>query len=189
MHSTYCQSSNYRRPLSDIWTTVYMYFWMQVILRSRLLDLQDILGRGLALLALSSMIALAYVALLIWVEGSVGLFFFNTIAASVLIVFVFEPLKRAIDVWVGRLLFRSTHDLENTISKIKSQLANVISLEDLFDRVIRGLEGSRRITHASILMLETGGRRYVVPRTARAWVKWRPRKSMSSVVDHISICW
>ena len=126
--------------LGHIWTTVYMYFWMQVILRSRLLDLQDILGRGLALLALSSMIALAYVALLIWVEGSVGLFFFNTIAASVLIVFVFEPLKRAIDVWVGRLLFRSTHDLENTISKIKSQLANVISLEDLFDRVIRGLE-------------------------------------------------
>ena len=167
-----------------------MYFWMQVILRSRLLDLQDILGRGLALLALSSMIALAYVALLIWVEGSVGLFFFNTIAASVLIVFVFEPLKRAIDVWVENAsFFRSTHDLENTISKIKSQLANVISLEDLFDRVIRGLEGSRRITHASILMLETGGRRYVVPDLARAWVKWRPRKSMSSVVDSISICW
>ena len=32
-----------------LWTTVYMYFWMQVIQRSRLLDLKELLGRGLGL--------------------------------------------------------------------------------------------------------------------------------------------
>ena len=99
--------------LGHVWTTVYMYFWMQVVLRSRLLDLKELLGRGLELLILSSFISLIYATLLVWVDNSLGLFFFNTIAASVLLFFVFEPLKRVVDVWVGRLLFRSTHELES----------------------------------------------------------------------------
>ncbi|MEE2786107.1 MAG: ATP-binding protein [Myxococcota bacterium] len=150
--------------LGHIWTTVYMYFWMQVILRSRLLDLQDILGRGLALIVLSIIISTMYVALLVWVEGSLGLFFFNTVAASVLLYFVFEPLKRIVDHWVGRLFFRPTHDLEQTLNQIQTQLATVINLEDVFDRVIQGLDRSRRVTHASIMLLDARGRRYAVPR-------------------------
>jgi len=79
--------------LGHVWTTVYLYFWMQVVLRSRLLDLKELVGRGLALLVLSSIVSLIYAALLVWVEDSLGLFFFNTIAASVLLFFVFAVAR------------------------------------------------------------------------------------------------
>ena len=81
--------------VGHVWLTVYMYFWMQVVLRSRLLDLQEILSRGIALVALSAIVSVMYVALLIWVgdNNDLGLFFFNTVVASMLLFFVFEPLQ------------------------------------------------------------------------------------------------
>ncbi len=149
--------------LGHIFTTVYLYFWMQVVLRSRLMDLKELVGRGLALLALSAAISLIYVALLVWVENSLGLFFFNTVAASVIVFLVFEPLKRVLDLWVGKLLFRPTHELQAALNSLDRKLVSVISLEDLIAKVIDGLQASRRITHASVFLLEGSGHTYSLP--------------------------
>ena len=147
--------------IGHVWLTVYMYFWMQVVLRSRLLDLQEILGRGIALFALSSIVSLIYVALLVWVDKeNIGLFFFNTVAASMLLFFIFEPLKRTVDRWSGRLLFPIRHDLEVALDTMHTKLSSVISLEGVIETVIASLRASRRITHASIFILDDDGHAY-----------------------------
>ena len=150
--------------VGHIWLTVYMYFWMQVVLRSRLLDLQEILTRGIALVILSTLISLVYVGLLIWVDDStqLGLFFFNTVAASILLFFIFEPLKRAVDRWSGRLFFRARHDLEISLKSLTRRLATAISLDDVINLVIDSLRASRHVTHASVFILESGGQVYTL---------------------------
>ncbi|MEZ4468869.1 MAG: hypothetical protein R3F43_31685, partial [bacterium] len=57
-----------------LFTTVYMYFWMQVVQRSRLLDLKELLGRGLALIVQSLATSAVYVGLLLWAADQPGLF-------------------------------------------------------------------------------------------------------------------
>ncbi|MCA9538270.1 MAG: GAF domain-containing protein [Myxococcales bacterium] len=147
-----------------LFTTVYMFFWMQVVQRSRLLDLKEILGRGLALLVLSAIVSVIYVALLIWVGTSqINLFFFNTLAASVALFFVFEPLKRAVDKWVGRLLFRETYEFEAQIRRLRREMTHVLGLEELAARLIERLGESRRVTHASVYFLEGSGYVYALP--------------------------
>ncbi|MCB9541384.1 MAG: ATP-binding protein [bacterium] len=152
--------------LGHLWTAVYMYFWMQVIQRSRLLDLKELLGRGLALLILSLIVSGIYIALLVWVGPDVetlGLFFFNAAAASVVLFFVFEPLKRMIDVWVGRLLYHERYVLQAEIRALRRELANVIDVAELARRVLDRLRASRRVTHGSVFFLESGGRNYTLP--------------------------
>lgn len=152
--------------LGHLWTAVYMYFWMQVIQRSRLLDLKELLGRGLALLILSIIISGIYIALLVWVGPdleTLGLFFFNAAAASVVLFFVFEPLKRMVDVWVGRLLYHERYVLQAEIRALRRELANVIDGAELARRVLDRLRASRRVTHASVFFLESGGRDYALP--------------------------
>lgn len=152
--------------LGHLWTAVYMYFWMQVVQRSRLLDLKELLGRGLALLILSVIISGIYIALLVWVGPdleTMGLFFFNSAAASVVLFFVFEPLKRMIDVWVGRLLYHERYVLQAEIRALRRELANVIDVAELARRVLDRLRASRRVTHASVYFLESGGRHYTLP--------------------------
>ncbi|MCA9543414.1 MAG: GAF domain-containing protein [Myxococcales bacterium] len=147
-----------------LFTTLYLYFWMQVIQRSRLLDLREQLGRGLALVLQSLAVSLIYVALVIWVGQKYGLFVFNTLVAGVVLYFVFEPIKRAVEVWVQRLFFRETHALDAELTALQRELANVINLGDMVDRVLERLQASRRITHASVFLLEDEGRAYFMPR-------------------------
>lgn len=146
--------------LGHLLSTLYVYFWMQVIQRSRLLDLKELLGRVLALVILSVAVAVLYTGLVVWVGESYGLFFFNTIVASVVLLLILEPLKRAVELWLGRLLFRETYELEAQLVRLRAELVNVINLGDLVDRVLKRLQASRRVTHAHVFMLEAGGRAY-----------------------------
>jgi two-component system sensor histidine kinase HydH len=151
--------------VGHLFTTVYMYFWMQVVQRSRLLDLRELLGRGLALLVQSVAMSAVYFTLLVWAADQTGLFFFNIVLASVVLFFTFEPLKRLVDVWIGRLLFHDTFELEHQLSLLRRELAHVISLGDLADRVLSRLQASRRVTHASVFLLDEGGKSYSAPRS------------------------
>ena len=157
--------------VGHLFTTVYMYFWMQVVQRSRLLDLRELLGRGLALLVQSVAMSAVYFSLLVWAADQTGLFFFNIVLASVVLFFTFEPLKRLVDVWIGRLLFHDTFELEHQLSLLRRELAHVISLGDLADRVLSRLQASRRVTHASVFLLDEGGKSYSAPRSVGP-VEW-----------------
>ena len=149
--------------LGHLWNAVYMYFWMQVVQRSRLLDLKEIMGRGLALTILSFFIAILYFSILVWVEQDPKLFIFNIFAASVVLFFVFDPLRRIVDLWVGRLLFRETHELEASLRRLTRQLSHIIAPDEMVELVLQILKGSRRVTQASVFLLEGGGHGYLPP--------------------------
>ncbi len=151
--------------IGHLFTVFYMYFWMQVIQRSRLLDLEELLGRGLALVIQAVVIALVYTALVVWVGGRLGLFFFNTLLASIVLIFLFEPLKQLVTTWLGRLLFQEKYDLQMQMAKLRRELASVIALNELSERLLARLEASRRITHASVFLLEGDERGFFMTRS------------------------
>ena len=150
--------------LGHLLTTLYMYFWMQIVQRSRLLDLEELFGRGLGLLILAVPLALIYAGLVVWAGDRTGLFFFNSMLASVVLILLFEPLKDFIDQWIARLLFRETFEFEHILGRLRADLPNVLHIPDLVDAVLDALNESRRVTHASVLLLESDGRGYAMQR-------------------------
>src|SRR4051812_27621134 len=137
---------------------VYLYFLSQNLVRYRLLDLNELLGRMLVLGTLVFILTLIYGVLVRWVQPEEsGLFFFNTLIASTAIVILVEPLRSRVEGTINRWMFQEKYELLRRIEMLRSELTNVIDVRVLVPRVLAALEDSRRITHASVYFVDLDG--------------------------------
>jgi two-component system sensor histidine kinase HydH len=137
---------------------VYLYFLSQNLVRYRLLDLNELLGRMVVLGTLVFILSLIYGLLVSWVGAEEhGLFFFNSLLASATIVILIEPLRGRVEGAINRWMFQEKYELSRRIETLRADLANVIDMRVLVPRVLSALEDSRRITHASIYLADPDG--------------------------------
>src|SRR5437588_5463351 len=93
-------------PFANVALTIYLYFLSQTIQRHRLLDLNELLGKIVVLASVGVVLALIYGVLVRWTgSSSIGLFLFNTMVASFVILILFEPLKAKVEEKVLALFF------------------------------------------------------------------------------------
>jgi signal transduction histidine kinase len=151
-----------RGPLfGNIFIIVYLYFLSQNLVRYRLLDLNELLGRMVVLGTLVFILTLIYGVLVGWVgPDEHGLFFFNTLLASTAIAILLEPLRGRVEGSINRWMFQEKYELTRRIENLRADLANVIDMRALVPRVLSALEDSRRITHASIYLVDPDGSGY-----------------------------
>src|SRR5207248_3072679 len=85
-------------PFANVAMTVYLYFLSQTIQRHRLLDLNELLGKIVVLACVGLVLAAIYGLMVRWAGGApTGLFLFNTLVASFVILILFEPLKAKVE--------------------------------------------------------------------------------------------
>jgi two-component system sensor histidine kinase HydH len=151
-----------RGPLfGNIFIIVYLYFLSQNLVRYRLLDLNELLGRMVVLGTLVFILTLIYGVLVGWVgPDEHGLFFFNTLLASTAIAILLEPLRGRVEGSINRWMFQEKYELTRRIELLRTELANVIDMRALVPRVLAALEDSRRITHASVYLVDPDGSGY-----------------------------
>jgi two-component system, NtrC family, sensor histidine kinase HydH len=142
----------------NIFIIVYLYFLSQNLVRYRLLDLNELLGRMVVLGTLVFILAFIYGVMVRWVgTDEPGLFFFNTLLASATIVILIEPLRSRVEGGISRWMFQEKFELSRRIEALRGELANVIDMRVLVPRVLGALEDSRRITHASVYLADPDG--------------------------------
>jgi two-component system, NtrC family, sensor histidine kinase HydH len=142
----------------NVFIIVYLYFLSQNLVRYRLLDLNELLGRMVVLGTLVFILTFIYGVLVRWVgPDEQGLFFFNTLLASATIVILIEPLRARVEGGISRWMFQEKFELSRRIEMLRAELANVIDMRVLVPRVLVALEDSRRITHASIYLADPDG--------------------------------
>lgn len=148
--------------LGNILITIYLYFLSQTLVRYRLLDLNELLGRMVVLAALASISTLIFGLLLIKLVdlNEIGLLFLNALIASTAIIIVFEPLRSLLERVVNRWMFQEKYELFRRIESLRADLMNVIDVRDLVPRVLSALEDSRRVTHASMYIVDPDGSAY-----------------------------
>src|SRR5205085_9560136 len=85
--------------VGNVLVTIYMYFLSQTLFRYRLLDINELLGRMVVLSAFVLILASIFGLLVAWIPPDTppGVFFFNTVVASFVIVILFEPLRTKIE--------------------------------------------------------------------------------------------
>ncbi len=147
--------------LGSVFITIYLYFLSQTLVRYRLLDLNELLGRMIVLAALVLIVTVVYTLLVKWVDpAQYGLFLFNSLLASTAIIIVFEPLRTTVEGLINRWLFQEKYELFRRIENLRTDLMNVIDVRDLVPRVLSALEDSRRVTHASLYIVDPDGSGY-----------------------------
>jgi signal transduction histidine kinase len=148
--------------IGNVLTILYLYFLSQTLFRYRLLDLNELIGKMVQLVALVAILTIVYGTLLAWIGGGKqqGLFILNTIVASFVILILFEPVRTLLENSIHRWLLREKHELRHRLDGLRRELMNVIDVRDMVRRIMSSLEQSRRITHASFYLMDADGAGY-----------------------------
>ena len=136
--------------LGAITLTVFMFFLSQTLLRHRLLDLHEFLGKIVVVTALGLVLVAIYGGLVSWVGNRPELFYFNTLVASFVILSLFEPLREKVEEWVVVTLFRERYELVRNLEQLRDRIATIIDPPRLATVLLDGLAETRRVTHASL---------------------------------------
>lgn len=139
--------------LGPIVSTLYLFFLSQTLLRLRLMDLHELLGKIASQTFLAIILAAVFVVLTSWVEDNKSLFLFNTIVAAFVMLILLEPLRDKVEERVVAIFFRERFDFLQQARSLQQRTANVIDVAELSARLLDGLNETRRVTHASIYLL------------------------------------
>jgi signal transduction histidine kinase len=148
-------------PFANVALTIYLYFLSQTIQRHRLLDLNELLGKIVVLASVGVVLALIYGVLVRWTGSqSLGIFLFNTMVASFVILILFEPLKSKVEEKVLALFFAERFQFVQALAALRQRMAGIIDVRELGQVVLDGFYETRRVTHASIYLLADDGLGY-----------------------------
>jgi len=141
-------------PLGPVFTTLYLFFLAQTLLRLRLMDLHELLGKIVSQTVLASILAAVFTVLTMWVDkNNTSLFVFNTVVAAFVLLILLEPLRAKVEERVVALFFRERFELLRVLGGARARMAGVIEISELARLVLDALHESGRITHASLYLL------------------------------------
>lgn len=139
--------------LGPIVSTLYLFFLAQTLLRLRLMDLHELLGKFASQTVLASILAAVFATLTGWVQGKLSLFLFNTAVGAFVIIILLEPLRAKVEERVVAIFFRERFELIRSLTNLKTRMANVIDVGELASLVLDAINETRRVTHVSIYLL------------------------------------
>ncbi len=139
--------------LGPIVSTLYLFFLSQTLLRLRLMDLHELLGKIASQAVLAAILAVVFVVLTAWVERNASLYLFNTVVAAFVMLILLEPLTDWVEERVVAIFFRQRFAFLESARQLQRRTANVIDAPELAALLLDGLNETRRVTHASIYLL------------------------------------
>lgn len=139
--------------LGPIVSTLYLFFLSQTLLRLRLMDLHELLGKIASQAFLAAILAVVFVVLTAWVDRNASLYLFNTLVSAFVMLILLEPLSEWVEERVIQIFFRQRFAFLESTRQLARRTANVIDPPALAAMLLDGLNETRRVTHASIYLL------------------------------------
>ncbi|MCC6620550.1 MAG: hypothetical protein IT385_04810 [Deltaproteobacteria bacterium] len=143
--------------LGNMLPAIFMFFIYQVITLRRILDVFEFIGRVVVLAGFAVVLSAIYALLVAWWRHDLGLFIFNTIIATIVILILLEPLRTFVEVKLNELIFREKFEFTRAAELTRSSLANVIDVGAMTDLLMSRLAASRQVTHASVYLRDEEG--------------------------------
>ncbi|MDQ3367473.1 MAG: ATP-binding protein [Myxococcota bacterium] len=137
---------------------LYLYFLSQTLFRNRLIDINELIGKMAVLGTLVVLLWAVYGFLLYWIGGGQkGLYLLNALVASFVILILFEPVRAWLENTINRWLLRQRTELRGRIEAVRRELPGVVDVADMVPIIMTALEESRRMTDASLYLLDADG--------------------------------
>jgi two-component system, NtrC family, sensor histidine kinase HydH len=141
-------------PIGLVMTMIYLYVISQTIIRYRILDLYEMLGRFAVLFLMGIALSGIYTALVFWAGKG---FTVNAFLASLIILILLNPLRDLVKSKIADFFFRERQLLEQDVSMLRRRLVHVIDSDIMGDVLIDGFTSSKRITHAALYLIDAHG--------------------------------
>jgi signal transduction histidine kinase len=142
-------------------TILYLYFLSQSLFRYQLIDINELLGKMAVLGTLVALLWAVYGLLLAWIgRGQEGLFLLNALVSSFVILILYEPVRTRLESGIHRWLLRQRDELRGRIERLRRELLRVTHVDEMATLILTALEESRRVTHASVYLLDFAGTGY-----------------------------
>jgi len=136
-------------PTGSIALTVFFYLIFQALLHHRLLDLKEVLGRGLLAIVLTTIFSIFLWTLSTAEKTGPSQFFEQLLFVGILVI-LFDPLKRSF-LAVGRHLFFARHaDFQEHLQTLRESISTQNNPQEVFDHLGEELCQSGRLTSLSI---------------------------------------
>lgn len=139
--------------LGHIVATFYVYFLYQSISARRLIDLLELSGKATLVAVLTCVLAIVYAVLGLWMQpNQKGVWIFNTLVASFVILIVYDQVRSWVENATAKLLFRERYELRQAVHRLVLTLRTTLSLEEMRDKVLETLHNTTRTTRVSIYL-------------------------------------
>src|SRR5690606_17114539 len=89
-----------------------------------------------------------------------GHFFLHSVVAALVLFLLVDPVRAYLERQISLVFFRERHDLERVVAELRTKLAHTLSTEEMIELLLTGLESSRRVTDASVYLVDEHGRGY-----------------------------
>jgi signal transduction histidine kinase len=139
--------------LGPVICTLYLFFLAQTLLRLRLMDLHEFLGKVASQAVLAVILAALFALLTFWSTRHTSLFLFNTAVGAFVMIILLEPLRAKVEQRVVAVFFRERFELLRSLATLRARMANVIDVSELAALVLDAFNETRRVTHASVYLL------------------------------------
>lgn len=139
--------------LGPVFSIFYLFFLAQTLLRLRLMDLHELLGKFASQTVLAVILAAVFTVLTAWVDENTSLFVFNTVVAAFVILILLEPLRAKVEAQVVAIFFRERFELLRALGTLRARMATVIDIAELAGMVLDTFHETGRVTHASVYLL------------------------------------
>lgn len=145
---------------------LYAFFLSQVILRDRLIDLNEFLARMLILSVLAAAFG-SLSALLVGLGESTSTRLFGSVVAVIILLTLYEPLKAWVEGRAMALIFGERRRFLHRLEGLRRQMQHgVIDPAKMAEIVAEELHDSRRVTHVGVFLVEPAGSAFVLQASA-----------------------
>ena len=144
--------------LGNVFGILYLYFLSETLFRYRLIDLNELIGKMAVLGTLVVLLTAVYSLLPGWIGNRTqNLYLVNAVVAAFVILILFEPVRNWLENGINRWLVRQRTELRGRLETVRKELPSVVDVTDMVPRIITALEESRRVTDASMYLLDSEG--------------------------------
>ncbi len=150
-------------PVGAVLSIVFLYVLAESLIRERLVDLYEMLGRALVSTAVAFALAGVFYVFAELI-GGFDTMYLNAILAAIGMLTLFEPLRDMVAAYIHRA-FRERLDLERAVTEARRTLAHVLEIDEMLEVVITALEDSHRATGAALYLRDPMGSDFKLARS------------------------
>jgi two-component system sensor histidine kinase HydH len=147
-------------PVGAVLSIVFLYVLAESLIRDRLVDLYEMLGRAMV----STAVAFALAGIFYVFAQLLGRFqtmYLNAILAAIGMLTLFEPLRDQVAKYIHRA-FRERLALERAVTQARRALAQVLEVQEMLDIVVAALEDSHRATGGALYLRDPMGSDFMI---------------------------
>jgi PAS domain S-box-containing protein len=135
------------------------------IVRYRVMNVRLVIRQSVTYIASVAIAAAAFVlfagvASALFASQTRDLSLWTELTLAFSVALLFQPLKRAIQAWVDRYVFREVYDYERTVREISRAMGTMLNLESLVDYACNAIGKTVRPEFVAVYALDAGGIRY-----------------------------